>query len=204
MRAFPFVFAMFAVLAAGCRQVPLQSADQPDHQAEWRDVLRHKKAADDPSASPQVRQVYADSVQAFVQKHPHHGRGRQVWASMQLAFASDLAAIGHYQSATRFYRAVLADDPDNADARKGLADALDRLAVTREKLLELEKGMSEGDVAHILGKPMPGWSVRNDRRDAAIEAWYYRTRTGGVAAVYFRDGKVFAAEENSQAKTGKL
>ncbi len=200
MRAFPFVFAMFAVLASGCNRV----ADQPDHQAEWRDVLRHKKAADHPSASPQVKQVYADSVAAFVRKHPNHGRARQVWASVQLEFASDLAAMGHYQSATRFYRAVLANDPDNTEARKGLAVAIDRLAVTREKLLALEKGMSEREVAHILGKPMPGWSIRNDRRDATIEAWYYRTRTGGVAAVYFRDGKVFAAEENSQAKLSRL
>ncbi|HWW59879.1 MAG TPA: hypothetical protein VN181_00800 [Thermoanaerobaculia bacterium] len=200
MRVFPFVFAMFAVLASGCGQ----AVDQPDHQAEWRDVLRHKKAAGHPSATPQAKQVYADSVAAFVQKHPNHGRARQVWTSMQLEFASDLASMGHYQSATRVYRAVLANDPDNADARKGLAIALDRLAVTREKLLALEKGMSEHDVAKILGKPMPGWSVRNERRDAKIEAWYYRTRTGGVAAVYFREGKVFAAEENSQAKTGRL
>ena len=128
MRAFPFVFAMFAVLASGCSKV----ADQPDHQAEWRDVLRHKKAAGNPSAPPHVKQVYADSVAAFVRKHPNHGRARQVWASVQLEFASDLAAMGHYQSATRFYRAVLANDPENTEARKGLAVAVDRLAVTRE------------------------------------------------------------------------
>lgn len=198
------VFAMFAALALGCGKGAGQSNEQPDHQAEWRDVLRHKKAAADPAAPPQAKQVYADSVHAFVQKHPSHSRARRVWVSMQLEFAADLASLGHYQSATRFYRAVLARDPDNADARKGLAAALDRLAVSRSKLLALEKGMSRHEVARLLGKPMPGWSVRNDRRDATIEAWYYRTRSGGIAAVYFRDGKVFGAEENSQARTGRF
>jgi len=191
---------MFAALAMSCGQ----SADQPDHQAEWREVLRHKKAADDPSAPPHAKQIYADSVRAFVQKHPNHGRAHDVWLRMQLSFANDLAAMGRYQNAIPFYRAVLKRDPDNAEARKGLAASLDRLAVSRDKLVKLERGMSQREVASILGKPMPGWSARNDRRDATIEAWYYRTRKGGVAAVYFRDGKVFAAEENSQARVGKL
>lgn len=200
MRVFAVVFAMFAALALGCRERPAQ----PDHQAEWRDVLRHKKAAEEPNATPQAKQVYADSVAAFVQKHPNHGRARDVWTRMQIEFADELASVGRYQNAISIYRTVLARDAQNADARKGLAKALDRVAVTRAKLLELEKGMSHRDVAQLLGKPLPGWSVRYPRRDATIEAWYYRTRSGGVAAVYFREGKVFAAEENSHARRGKF
>lgn len=64
--------------------------------------------------------------------------------------------------------------------------------------------MSQREVAGLLGRPMPGWSAKNERSEATIEAWYYRTRGGGVAAVYFREGKVFAAEETSNAKLGKL
>ncbi|HVE71611.1 MAG TPA: hypothetical protein VNI54_09610 [Thermoanaerobaculia bacterium] len=177
---------------------------QPDHQSEWRDVLRHKPAAVAPDARPEHKQAYADSVRAFVDRHPDHGRAREVWQRLQLEFANDLAAVGRHQDSIRFYRAVLSHDPKNAEARKGMALAAERLAVTREKLLTLEKGMSQRQVASVLGKPMPGWSAKNERPEATFEAWYYRTRDGGVAGVYFRDGKVFAAEETSHAKLGRL
>jgi hypothetical protein len=180
------------------------SETQPDHRAEWRDVLRHKSAAQSPQATPEHRQVYADSVRAFVQKHPNHGRAREVWMAMQLEFADDLAGAGRHHDAIRFYRAVLIHDPQNDRARRGLALAADRLAVTRDKLLSLEKGMSHREVASLLGRPMPGWSVRNRRAGATMEAWYYPARGGGVAGVYFRDGRVLAAEESSHAQLGRL
>lgn len=176
----------------------------PDHQAEWRDVLRHKHAAVAPDAKPEHKQVYADSVRAFVQKHPDHSRAREVWQRLQLEFAADLARVGRHQDAIRFYRAVLEHDPVNTEARAGLAAAIDHLAVSREKLQTLERGMTEREVAGILGRPMPGWTAKNRRPEATFEAWYYRTRSGGVAGVYFRDGKVFAAEESSNAKLGRL
>lgn len=177
---------------------------QPDHQAEWRNVLVHKPAAVAPDAGPEQKQLYADSVRAFVEKHPDHGRAREVWQRLQLEFADDLAALGRHQDAIRFYRAVLQHDPSNAHATRGLAAAVESLAVTRETLLELEKGMSQRQVASILGRPMPGWSAKNKRPEATFEAWYYRTRGGAVAAVYFRNGKVFAAEETSNARLGRL
>ena len=64
--------------------------------------------------------------------------------------------------------------------------------------------MSQHDVAKLLGKPIPGWKVKTENRDPAIEAWYYRTIEGGVAGVYFRDGELFAAEENSHEKVAPL
>ena len=60
--------------------------------------------------------------------------------------------------------------------------------------------MSQREVAHVLGAPIPGWTVHTDRRDSVIDSWYYRTTEGGVAGVYFRDGQLFAAEENSHTK----
>lgn len=177
---------------------------QADHQSEWRDVLRHKSAAVAADAKPEHKQLYADSVRAFVQKHPEHKRAREVWQRLQLEFADDLAEMGRHQDAIRIYRAVLAHDHANEHASCALAVAAGRLAVSRDKLLELRKGMSERNVTSLLGKPMPGWSVKNERPEATIEAWYYRTGGGGLAAVYFREGKVFAAEETSHAKLGRL
>ena len=200
MRVFPFIFAGLALLGAACNR----AGEQPDHQAEWRDVLRHKPAATAPNASPDHKQVYADSVRAFVVKHPDHGRAQEVWERLQLEFADDLASVGRYRDAIRFYRAVLIKHPENDRARAGLALSADRLAVTREKLLALQKGMSHRQVANILGKPMPGWTVKQRRAGTTFEAWYYRTRTGEVAAVYFRDSEVLAAEESSSSRLARL
>jgi hypothetical protein len=177
---------------------------QPDHQAEWRDVLRHKKAAASTEATPHQKQLYADSVRAFVEKHPNHGRAREVWQRIQIEFASELASMGRYQDAIRFYRAVVVHDPANEEARRGLADAVARLAVTRQKLLALEKGMSHHQVASILGRPIPGWTTSNRRPGVTMEAWYYRMQGGGLAAVYFRNGIVLAAEESSNARLGRF
>ena len=129
-----------------------------------------------------------------------HGRAREVWERLQLEFADDLSAVGRYRDAIGFYRAVLINHPDNEQARRGMAMAADRLAVTREKLLALHKGMSHRQVAGILGKPIPGWTVRQRRAGTTFEAWYYRTHTGEVAGIYFRDGEVIAAEESSSAR----
>lgn len=200
MRVFVLVSLLAGVLAAGCGDQP----DQPDHQSEWREVLENKKAASSPDASPRQKQVYADSVRAFVQKHPNHGRGREVWQRIQLEFADELAAVGRYKDAVRFYRAVLTHDATNDHARRGLGAAMDRLAVTREKLLLIEKGMSKREVASILGKPLPGWTEKRERSVATIESWYYRTGSDGLAGVYFRDGRVFAAEDSSHARVSRL
>ena len=195
-------------LRLGCAAIVIlalaacQADSGSDHQSEWRDVLRHKRAAVAPAASPKDKQVYADSLSAFVQRHPNHGRAREVYDRIRLEFADELFAAGRYQDAIRFYRAILASDRTNEDARRGLTASLDRLAVTRDKLLLLEKGMSHRDVSRVLGKPVPGWTVEKHRGGVDTEAWYYRTTSGSIAGVYFREGKVFAAEENSQAKIG--
>lgn len=199
MRVFPFITLVAAVCLAAC------NGQQPaDHQAEWREVLQHKRAADAPGASPDHKQIYADSVRAFVVKHPSHSRAAEVWQRLQLEFADDLAEAGRHQDAIRIYRSVIAHHPENDHARKGLAHSASLLAVTHERMLELRKGMSHRQVAAILGKPIPGWTVTNERAGATFEAWYYRTRNGALAGVYFREGKVFAAEEHSNERLGRL
>jgi hypothetical protein len=183
------------VIAASCG-----GNSAPDHASEWLHVLTRKKAAVSPNATPLKKQMYADSLAAFVTRNPAHPRAREVYRRVQLDFARELSSLGRHQDAIRFYRAVLNGDPHNAEALHGLAAALDRLTVSRPKLLALEKGMSQRDVARLLGKPIPGWTARTERPDCTIEAWYYRTNDRGIAGVYFRDGTLFAAEENSHAK----
>ena len=192
---------MRRILACSLFLIAACNADNAiDNAPEWLHVLHHKKAAVAPSATPRERQVYADSLAAFVRKYPAHPRARQVYQSIQLEFAHELASLGRYQDAIRFYRAVLSSDPANAAALRGVSDAFEHLVISRQKLLTLQKGMSEREVARLLGQPIPGWTDRTERRDSTVESWYYRTTEGGVAGVYFRDGELFAAEENSHAK----
>jgi tetratricopeptide (TPR) repeat protein len=192
---------MRRILACSLFLIAACNADNAiDNAPDWLHVLHHKKAAVAPSATAREKQVYADSLAAFVRKYPAHPRARQVYQSVQLEFARELASLGRYQDAIRFYRAVLSSDPTNAAALHGVSDAFEHLAISRQKLLTLQKGMSERDVAGLLGNPIPGWTDRTERRDSTVESWYYRTTEGGVAGVYFRDGELFAAEENSHTK----
>lgn len=193
------VLALFAILLASCGVTKTV-----DNSAEWVRVLTRKKAAVSSTATPRQKQAYADSLAAFVTRYPTHTRAREVYHCVQLDFASELSSLGRYQDAIRFYRAVLNDEPQNREALNGLAIALDRLTVSHEKLLALEKGMSQHDVAKLLGRPIPGWTARTERPDCTIEAWYYRTTDSGVAGVYFRDGTLFAAEANSHEKVVPL
>src|SRR5712691_9328976 len=78
-------------------------ADSPDHTHDWLHVLHQKKAATAPSATVRQKQIYADSLAAFVQQHPTHSRAREVYERIQLDFASELSALGRHQDAIRFY-----------------------------------------------------------------------------------------------------
>jgi tetratricopeptide (TPR) repeat protein len=193
MRRFLLLLALLMAACGGRNAAP-------DAAGDWRGVLQYKRAASAPNATARDKQAYADALGAFVARNPSHGRAREVYERIQIDFARDLAALGRYQDAIRVYRAVLAHDPRNDDAARGLSDAVDRLAITRAKLVQLERGMSQHDVARLLGKPIPGWTETKARPDATIECWYYRTAEGGVAGVYFRDGALFAAEEKSHEK----
>lgn len=199
MRVSALSSLLLTLLIVACAAEP-----EGEHQNEWRAVLDKKRAADAPGAPPARRQAYADSVHRFVTRFPDHGRAREVWQRLQLDFADELAEAGRYRDAIRFYRSVLAHDGSNEHASRGLAAAAARIAVSRPSLLEVRKGMSRREVAGVLGRPLPGWTRETKRNRTEFEAWYYPTRAGGVAAVYFREGRVLAAEENSSALLGKL
>ena len=193
------LFLFFLIATAACTDN--QSGDP---QGDWLHVLSHKKAAVATDATTQSRQVYADALRAFVTKYPGHTRAHEVYERVQLEFARELAIHGRYSDAIVFYRAVLRENPDNRAAIAGLNEAAGRMALSRQRLLALEKGMSQSAVARLLGKPMPGWKVRTRHHDTDLESWYYRTTDGGIAGVYFRDGELLAAEEKSEAKLAPL
>ena len=89
------------------------------------------------------------------QKHPTHSRAREVYQHIQLDFARR-ARRARPPSGRDPHLSRGADArPENEAALKGMADSVDHLAVSREKLLALEKGMSQRDVAHSSASPFP-------------------------------------------------
>jgi hypothetical protein len=190
-------------LCAAALAACTQRADNSDAPEGWLAVLGHKRKAVT-SNSPNAKQGYADALSAFAKAHPRHSRAREVYMRIQLDFARDLTAIGRHQDAIYFCRAVLKKDPANVEAQRLMNKAIDRLSVTHQKLLALRKGMTQKEVASILGKPAPGWSVSIAREDSVTESWYYRHRDGGVASVHFLNGRLFAADERSEARLALL
>ncbi|HEY0593313.1 MAG TPA: hypothetical protein VGF40_16190 [Thermoanaerobaculia bacterium] len=164
--------------------------------AEWRQVLAAKKEWQ--RATPRGRlaahQAYVDALTAFVRRHPDHPRARAVYEETELEFARELARRGWYDQAAVYYRSVLRTSPDHADARSELREVERKRFVTPEALGGLRVGMSPEEVRGSLGQPLPGWSRSMRRGDSVIDSWYYRRRDGGAAGVYFRNGRLFAAE----------
>src|SRR5256885_16930046 len=95
--------AVAAVVLASCGG----HSNQADNTGEWRRVLELKKGAIAQNADARVKQLYADALAAFTDKHPQHGRSREAYDRIQLDFADELSSLGRYQDSIRFYRAVL-------------------------------------------------------------------------------------------------
>lgn len=164
--------------------------------AEWREVLVAKKewqhAA--PNESVRAQQAYVDRLAGFVRRHPDHARGRIVYEEAELEFARALARRGEFDRAVRYYRSILLTNPDHEEARAELRAAERRRFVSPESLAALRIGMSPDQVRATLGSPLPGWSRSMRRGDSVVDSWYYPRRGGGVAGVFFRNEKLFAAE----------
>lgn len=164
--------------------------------SEWREVLAAKKEwqRSEPAGRLRAHQAYVEELTAFVRRHPDHPRARAVYEATELEFARELSRRGMYDRAAVYYRSVLRNNPDHAEARAELRIAERRRFVTPETLAALTVGMSPDEVRESLGPPLPGWSRSLRRGESVIDSWYYRRSDGGAAGVYFRNGRLFAAE----------
>lgn len=98
---------------------------------------------------------------------------------------------GDYRRAVEILQRALGVDPDNADLQARLAEYQDARYVTAERLAEVKRGMSEGEVEALLGKVFH----RNVREFDAenVFAWFYPKNpeehgAGAAAGVFFREG----------------
>lgn len=194
MQRFPLLALVTTILLLplACSR-PLPDGDE---QIRWRAILDLKRQLTGPQApgAPDVRQQYADALHAFVTRYPQHGRATQVYQRLELDFARQLADQGRFEEAIHHYRAILALDANCREAGIGLADAANRMTVTREELAAVGKGMSRDKVARILGHPRDGWIETVEKRGGKTECWYYRGADGGLASVFLASGRVFATD----------
>lgn len=98
---------------------------------------------------------------------------------------------GDYRRAVEILQRSLGVDPDNPDLQARLAEYEEARYVTAERLAEVERGMSEGEVEALLGKVFH----RNVREFDAenVFAWFYPKNpeehgAGAAAGVFFREG----------------
>ncbi|MGA7613894.1 MAG: hypothetical protein WBX15_01825 [Thermoanaerobaculia bacterium] len=190
----PLVLLLFVVLFSGCTDPGSRKEQQ-----EWQSVLG-VKAQMTANPTTETKQAYADAVAGFLQLHPEHMRARHAWEELQLKRARSLAAEGRYREAAPFYRSFLARHPARDDVQRELDEALRHVHVSRGQLLDLRTGMTTEEVAAEIGKPLPGWKRTVEKNGGTIESWYYGRTDGKVAAVFFRDGHLFAAEYEGPLK----
>lgn len=210
LRAAPWIaFALLIATIAGVLFVFFAGGHaQPDNGApdslQWGEVLMKKEqwsraVAARASNATAKRQEWADAVALFAEAHPEHVQARATQEQLVLEYARELATAGRYAEAAAVYQSLVARRPADAALKAELAGIRERQTVTREELRKVVSGQSRLEVQRELGVPPPGWT----RASGGSEAWYYPRPDGGVAAIFFADGKVFAVEYESAASRGE-
>lgn len=186
----------FLLLICALSLIPTQCtsrAPQPELDHEWISVLELKRQFLT-STETVARQRYVDALARFVALHPEHQRARQVYEETELAFARDLCSRGLYANALPYYEHAAARSPRNRAIRAELTIAREHLSISKEKFSALRPGMKAAEVVALLGQPPPGWAKSTRKRQSVEESWYYRRPDGGVASVFFHNGKLLTAE----------
>jgi hypothetical protein len=188
------ILAPLVFLLAGCSDRP------PDPiVAEWRAVLDAKKLA--AGGEVAAKQKYADLLVEFLKRHPNHPRARTVYRDLQLDRAGELSAAGDHLGAAEIYGHLVSQFPKDRTARESLAAALDLTVVSRDELKAIEKGMTHDRVVEILGPPRKGWRREAVKNGVSLESLFYKNEEGGVAAVHFERGRVFAVDYESEPQS---
>lgn len=184
--------ALFVALAlASCS---LEDGDE--RRAAWSEVQRLKAAyhGAEPSERVAAKQNWADGVRQFLEIWPDHPGATRTWNDLQLDYAEQLEANGHFAEAARHYESLLQRVATHPRAIEGLQRLRRRQSLSSADLAALRKGMTSSEVAAYLGLPRPGWDRSEIRDGRPVESWYYRDATGTVRGVHFREGVVFEVD----------
>lgn len=184
---FPFVVIVGLALAS-C------SMDEGEEQRlAWSEVQAKRAAYQSAPASERLaaKQRWADAVREYLRRWPEHPAAVRTWNALQLDFAEQLEANGHFAEAERHYSDLLQRVPHQPRAAKGLERVRRRQTLSRDDFQKLSEGMTTSEVAEFFGLPRPGWDKIAHRDGERIESWYYRDAAGTIRGVHFREGILF-------------
>lgn len=96
---------------------------------------------------------------------------------------------GDYSRAIDMYKAILAYAPDDQRVQEALAQAEERRYMDEERFSQVERGMTQSEVAEVLGPVY--FRNQHEYPDQGVLAWFYpKSAERDAAAVYFRkDGE---------------
>lgn len=106
-------------------------------------------------------------------------------SDLEIDLAKSYLDGGEYQRAIDIYTQAKSLDPDNEKLAAAIAYAEERRYMTKERLAEVKKGMSEEEVRGLLGTP----KVQNVRDfDGGVKGWFFpKEEPNTAAAVFFRE-----------------
>lgn len=167
--------------------------DGEDGRAAWAEVQKLKIAylAAAPENRIEAKQQWADGVREYLRRWPDHHGAVNTWNHLQLDYAEQLEANGHFRQAEMHYESLLNRAPENAIARNGFDRVRRRQSLSREDFSNLSIGMTSREVVDRLGLPRPGWERHDTRHGVPVESWYYRDTAGTIRGIHFRNGVVF-------------
>ncbi len=155
---------------------------------EWAEVKKLKDKDFD---------TYYDQLTTFLQKHPDHQEAISAYIEASMKGIHALVMEGKYKSAKENidYMKTLAQNDPRLDTWSN--EAGEMMVVTKEEFDLVDNNMTYDDVISILGyPPLPFGLKTNELKKAGktffVVSFFYKNEDGGVAAIYFRDGKVYA------------
>lgn len=183
--------ALVVIVLASC-----SLEDGEERRTAWNEVQRLKAAYHDaePAQRFAAKQRWADGVREFLELWPDHPGATRTWNDLQLDYAEQLEANGHFSEAGRHYENLLQRVGGHPRAEEGLQRVRRRQSLSSVDLAALQKGMTTAEVADYLGLPRPGWDRSEVRDGRPVESWYYRDATGTIRGVHFREGVIFEVD----------
>lgn len=181
---------------------------------QWIQTLRDAQKPP-PAAATRKEQIEArleshrkiePTLVAFLDKlreyHERTGdpRAMAVLAKEKIIVADDyMNLLARYDRAIDYYRAALAIDPANEEAKQKMALAERRRFVSMNAFASVKAGMREQEVRGIIGLPREDWIKQVVQNSRVYSVWIYPKSDGGASAVYFDNGIVYHTNWNAAA-----
>ena len=211
---------LFVLLAASCATVSTEAPTIPNDKEwgqitadyQWIETLR--KSQPKPAANASRKQMIEAALVNLEKLQPTYdafaARVEEYFRRTKDARAATLLArekimmgdeymgvLSRYDRAIESYKAALAIDPQNGDAKQRIALAESRRYVSMSAFATIKKGMKEDDVRNLVGLPREDWIKQVVQNNRVYSVWIYPKADGGASAIYFDNGVVYHTNWNA-------